>query len=445
MTLASGPRGFPVLGSLLEWRKNPALFALSLKTQYGDLVPYRLGPFKTFLVSNPEWIRDILVTRQHDFVKGAGLAWAREFLGEGLLTAEAPFHTRQRRLAQPAFHRQRIGSYAEAMVRRASAFADRIQDGARLDLSKDMMALTLGIAGETLFSAEVEGEAGEIGPALHLLMEEFLNFASPLAQIRRRLFRGESKLDNAKKRIDTVIFRIIEERRREPGDRGDLLSMLMAARDEEDGSAMSDEQLRDECVTIFLAGHETTANALAWAFAALGQHSRARETLDRELASALQGRTPMAADFGRLPYAESVIAETMRLFPPAWAMARRNKTQLEIDGVTIPAMSSLVMSPYVVHRDARFYGDPLAFRPERWTTEFKASLPPFAYFPFGGGARKCIGEGFAWMEAVLILATLAQRFHFDLAPDARIEPEALITLRPRFGVPVIAKKAGGAV
>ena len=213
--------------------------------------------------------------------------------------------------------------------------------------------------------------------------------------------------------------------------------MLMAARDEDDGSRMTDEQLRDECVTIFLAGHETTANELAWTFYALSQNPGVEGALHRELDEVLGERLPSIGDLKALPFAEAVFTESMRLYPPAWAVARRNKVPYEIDGVTLPPMTGLITSPYVVHRDPRWYPSPLEFKPERWTEAFKASLPAFAYFPFGGGARKCIGEGFAWMEGVLLLATLARRFRFELAPGARVESQALITLRPRYGLPVI--------
>ena len=434
-----GPRGLPFFGSLFAWQKNPAAFFLKAREDYGDLVPFKMGFHKAYLVSRPEWIRDILVTHQHNFIKGAGLQWAKEFLGEGLLTSEAPLHTRQRRLAQPAFHRQRIASYGEIMVALSAKRRERWRDGERLDLAHEMMALTLAIAGKTLFDAEVEEEAEGIGAALKALMAAFLDFASPVAALTRRLpLPRNNRLQEAKETIDRTIYRIIEARRKDGSDHGDLLSMLMEAQDE-DGSRMSDTQLRDECVTIFLAGHETTANALAWTFYALSQNPKAEAVLHAELDSVLGSRLPEVGDLKKLPYTEAVLTESMRLYPPAWGMARRNKETYEIEGLSAPPMSSFVMSPYVVQRDPRWYKDPLAFRPERWTDAFKASLPPFAYFSFGGGARKCIGEGFAWMEGELLIATIAQRFRFELTPDARVEPQALITLRPRYGLPVFAR------
>ena len=434
-----GPRGLPFFGSLFAWQKDPPEFFLRAREEYGDLVPFRMARQQAYLVSRPEWIRDILVTHQHNFIKGAGLQWAKEFLGEGLLTSEAPLHTRQRRLAQPAFHRQRISGYGATMVEHAARRMERWRDGQRMDLAHEMMALTLSIAGKTMFDAEVEDEAEGIGAALTSLMHAFPDFASPLAAIKRRLpLPGNARLLKAKATIDATIYRIIEERRQDSRDRGDLLSMLMASQDE-DGSQMTDTQLRDECVTIFLAGHETTANALAWTFYALSQKPAAEATLHAELDRVLAGRLPDVADLKALPYTEAVLTESMRLYPPAWGFARRNKVAYEIGGITAPPMSSFITSPYVVHRDPRWYEDPLAFKPERWTEAFKAALPPFAYFPFGGGARKCIGEGFAWMEGELLIATLAGRYRFELTPDARVQHQALITLRLRHGVPVFLR------
>jgi cytochrome P450 len=447
-----GPRGWPLVGSLIAWRRHPAEYLLHIRETFGDLVPYRLGPVKALLISRPETIKEILVTRQHEFVKGVSLEWAKEFLGNGLLTAEAPFHTRQRRLAQPAFHRSRLNDYAAITVRRAERLAARLEgvaaSGRPIDIAREFMALTLGIAGETLFSAEVEDAASDVGAALKTLMNEFLSFASPLAIVRRRfpLLRSRAT-EEAKRRIDATIFRIIESRRRGASGKHDLLAMLMEARDEDDGSAMTDEQLRDECVTIFLAGHETTSNALSWAIACLAQSPGPAESAAAETLQVAPGRAVTFADLKSLPTVEGIMAEAMRLYPPAFAIARRGRSRLTLDTAPeagfIEPTTNLVMSPYVTQRDPATFENPLSFRPERWTAEFKAGLPAFAYFPFGGGARKCIGESFAGMESVLILATLLRRFRFSLADGgggARIESEALITLRPRHGVRVVVER-----
>jgi cytochrome P450 len=438
------PGGLFGIGSLLRFTRNPLEFITSMSQAGGDIVHYRLAFRDVFLIRHPDLIRDVLVTRQHDFAKGEGLKWARRFLGDGLLTSEGEFHTRQRRLAQPAFHRQRIGSYGEAMVAHAARARERWRDGEDLWLDREMVRVTLGIAGETLFDADTEAQAVEIGAALTDIIRLFPRFALPFGGLlnllplpsNRRYLRG-------RRRLDATVYGLIEARRRDGKDRGDLLSMLTMARDEETGAGMSDRQLRDEVMTLLLAGHETTANALCWTWYLLSQNPGAEARLHRELDEALQARLPTVDDLPALPYTEMVLAESMRLFPPAWGLGRRALTDLDLGGVRIPANALVLSSPYLVHRDARWFPDPLRFDPERFTSEAKAARPRFSYFPFGGGARGCIGEPFAWMEGVLVLATLAQRWCFRLVPGHPVEPQALITLRPRHGMHMTAARRSG--
>jgi cytochrome P450 len=436
-----GPRGAPLVGSLLEMRRDILAFFTRLAREYGDLVRFRIGPNDAYLVSHPDLIKDVLVTHQHSFMKGRGLQWAKSFLGEGLLTSEGEFHRRQRRLSQPAFHRQRIQAYGQTMVEHTLRARERWSNGREIALDREMMALTMAIVGKTLFDADVEGEAEEIGASLTTVVSFFPRFTLPFAnQLQRLPLPSNRRFEEARRRLDATIYRMIAERRRSGEDRGDLLSMLLAARDEEgDGTGMSDLQLRDELMTLFLAGQETTANALTWTFYQLSQNPLPEELLLAEVDQVLAGRPPSTGDLPRLHYTERVLAESMRLFPPAWGMGRRTLEEVTIGGYRLPRGAHVAMAPWVVHRDARFWPEPLRFDPERFSPEARAARAKFAYFPFGGGARQCIGEPFAWMEGVLILAAIAQRWRFRLAPGQKVEPQALITLRPRHGMRMVAE------
>ncbi|HJU65280.1 MAG TPA: cytochrome P450 [Gemmatimonadaceae bacterium] len=436
MTLPPGPPRTIPGARILALRRDRIAYLSRVHRQYGDLACVKFGNVRLILVSHPEHIRDILVTHNRSFIKGRGLQRARLLLGNGLLTSEGDFHLRQRRLAQPAFHRQRIAAYAETMVRYTLRTTNRWVDGGEIDMMREMMQLTLAIAAKTLFDYDIESESQAIGDALTSALEMF-NFALlpipdfvfklPLPQVRR--FR------RARARLDATIYHIIGERRAEQHDRGDLLSMLMAAKDVEgDGGRMTDEQLRDEVMTILLAGHETTANAMTFTWYLLARHADARARLLNELADVLDGRLPTADDVPKLPYTRMVLAESMRLYPPAWAVGYQALEPFTLDGYEIPARSFILMSQYIVHRDARWFPRPERFDPERWTAEEQAKRPRFSYFPFGGGPRQCIGEQFAWMEQVLLLATIAQRWTPHLITRDEVTPQVLFTLRPKGGM-----------
>jgi len=437
-----GPRGWPVVGSLFAMRRDPLGFFVRAAREYGDVVRCRILNGEVYFLVHPDHVRDVLVTRQHDFMKGRGIQWAKTFLGEGLLTSEGEFHTRQRRLSQPAFHRQRLQAYGGVMTDFAVRAAARWRDGDTVDMSREMMALTMAVVGKTLFDADVLGEADEIGASLTAIVGLFHRFNHPLASLINRLpLPSNIRFARARERLDGVIYRIIAERRASGRDHGDLLSMLLMARDEEgDGERMTDRQLRDEVMTLFLAGHETTANALTWTLHLLARNLVAEDSLHAELRAVLGGRVPTADDIPALRVTETVFAESMRLYPPAWGLGRKTLRDVDMGGFTIPAGAYVVLSPYVTHRDPRFFPDPLRFDPGRWTPEARAARPKFAYFPFAGGARGCIGEPFAWMEGVLLLATLAQRFSYRMAPGARVAPHALITLRPRYGMKMTVRQ-----
>ena len=432
---APGPRQ-SVLGSLVYLPgRDPIAFFCNLARTYGDIVSYRMGGEQMCFVNDPQHVKDILVTHNKSFMKGRGLQRAKRILGEGLLTSEGAMHLRQRRLIQPAFHRDRIAVYGATMV----AYADRMRsgwsDGATLDIAREMNRLTLSIVGKTLFDADVESHAIAVGEALTGVMDTFWMMMLPFADVIERL--PVPKLRRARMarvRLDAIIYRMIADRRASGRDHGDLLSMLLAAQDEDDGGVMTDQQVRDEAMTIFLAGHETTANALTWLWYLLSGAPDVEAHVHAEIDRVLQGRLPSLADVPSLPYIERVVTESMRLYPPAWIIGRRALTDYAVGGYIVPARSIIIVSPYVLQRDARYYAEPERFAPGRWTPEFRAGLPKFAYFPFGGGPRQCIGESFAWMELVLLVATIAQQWRLRLVPGHPVVPQPLVTLRTKHGM-----------
>jgi len=437
-----GPKGKFFGGNFTAFRRDSLAYLQKAASEHGDVVYFRFGPQDVFFLNHPDYIKDVLVTHHQSFMKGRALQRAKRLLGEGLLTSEGDFHRRQRRLAQPAFHRGRVSSYGAVMTDYAARTSSRWRDGESLDISQEMMRLTLAIVGKTLFDTDVESEADEIGAALTSVMELFDYLLMPFSELLEKLpLPHVRRFQKAKERLDETIYRIIEERRRSGQDRGDLLSMLLSARDEEgDGGQMTDLQVRDEVMTIFLAGHETTANALSWTWYLLSQNQGVEAKLHEELDAVLEGRAPNVEDVPRLRYTEMVLAESMRLYPPAWAIGRLALKDHEVGGYTIPAKALVLLSPYVTQRDARYFSDPARFDPERWTPEAREARPQFAYFPFGGGARRCIGEGFAWMEGILLIASLARNWRMRLVPDHRVETLPVITLRPKHGMRMTVEK-----
>ena len=446
------PKGFPpgpaprYPGQFVrELARNPLASMLSMQREYGDIVHYKIGPQHLYLFNNPELIKDVLVTNQKNFTKSRGLERARKLLGNGLLTSEGEFHLRQRRLAQPAFHRQRIASYGDTMTAYAQRTRSGWKNGDTVDMHVEMMRLTLSIVAKTLFDADVDAEAADIGTALTVAFESFNFGILPFTELLEKLpLPYVRRFNAARDTLDRTIYRMIDERRATNDDRGDLLSMLLMATDAEgDGSGMNDLQLRDEAMTIFLAGHETTANALTWTWYLLSQNPEVEARLHAEIDGVLGGRKAGFDDLALLPYTRMVVAESMRLYPPAWAIGRRAINSFEVPGFTIPARSVVLMSQYITHRDARFFPDPEVFNPDRWTAEAQATRPKFSYFPFGGGARVCIGEQFAWMEGILLVATLAQEWKMHLVPGHPVEVQPLITLRPRHGMRMTLERRQG--
>ncbi|MGZ5968308.1 MAG: cytochrome P450 [Polyangiales bacterium] len=429
--------GSPGIGHLRRLRRDRLGFLLSSFVARGDAFVVRVPWMYANVLSHPDHVRHVLQQHHENYGKRTrGFDQIRLFLGNGLLTSEGAFWLRQRRIAQPAFHKQRLAGFATSMVKAAEDLVVSWRNREQIDVSREMMRVTLRIVSETLLGRDVSGEADAVGHAITELLENVqsrmaMPFDVPLhwPTPKNRQYHRASGV------IDGVMNEVIAERRRSPGH-SDLLAMLMEATDEETGERMSDKQLRDEAMTIFVAGHETTANNLAWTFYLLSKHPAARRRLYEELASVLGGRSPTVEDLPRLEWTRWVIQESMRLYPPAWITGRNTVEDDVVGGWFVPRGSLMFVSPMLVHRHPDFWDDPEGFDPERFSPSRSAGRPTYAYFPFGGGPRQCIGNGFAMMEAQLLLATIAQHIELDLLPGAQVTPEPVVTLRPRHGLPM---------
>jgi len=422
--------------SLGPLNDNPLDYFTKVAREYGDIAGLRVLNFRSIFINHPDLIEEVLVTNARKYSKGRVLRANRHVFGEGLLTSEGDFWLRQRRLAQPAFHRARIASYAATMVEYTQRMLNGWRAGEERDAHREMMRLTLQIVGKTLFDADVERDAQEVGKSLELLLEIGANFRRAIFVPHWLPTPTNLRVKREVAQIEKILYRIIGERRASGRDAGDLLSMLLSAQDE-DGSRMTDRQLRDEAITLFLAGHETTASTLSWTWWLLARNPTVEAKLHAELDAVLGDRAPSLDDLPRLAYAGHVITESLRLYPAAWGMARLAVEDHEIAGYPVTKGMGVAMAQWVVHRDPRWYDTPEEFRPDRWENDLWKRLPRFAYFPFGGGPRQCIGNAFALMEATLILATIARKFRLRLVANHPVAPLASITLRPRHGVGVI--------
>jgi len=440
-----GPREIPFIGSVHRRFGGPLEFFRDLKDKFGDAARFTLFNERFILFSHPALVNEVLVTKQHSFRKGKALEGARVFLGNSLLVSEGEEHTRQRRLIQPAFHRGRIAGYAQTMAEKARLWTDAQRPGAEIDLALEMNRLTLAVVAATLFGSEVDAEAGDIAKSLTTVIENFNRMLLPFWKYLRLLPTARNlDLRAAHKNLDATIYRLISQRRAEARDHGDLLSMLLAAEDAENPQKrLTDIEVRDQAMTLFLAGHETTANALAWTWHLLTQHEAIRAKMKAEIDAVLgPDRLPGLDDVAKLPYTTAVFSEAMRIFPPVWVVGRRALEDVTIGDYEVPRRTIVITSQYLIHRDERFWPDPLEFRPERWLDEpAQAARPKFAYFPFGGGGRVCIGEGFAWTEGTLLLAVMARRWRFEPVPGHPIDLNATVTLRPKHGLKMIVHAA----
>jgi cytochrome P450 len=439
---APGPHGLPLVGNLFDFWRDVLGLLTDSRRRFGDVVRFRLGTMVIHLVSHPEHVRQVLVTRQHKYNKQTrSSARIRGICGDSLLTGNGEFWRRQRRLMQPVFQGRHLAAYHEAMIQ---ATADLLARWRRLaptnrpvDVASEMRRLTYTIVGRTLFGADVTGDVAEVEEAATVVMahtyrrlEHLVVFPLWLPTVGNLRFRRALAM------LDRIVFRILDERRKQGSERSDVLSLLLRQRDEETAAGMSSQQIRNEVITLLLAGHETTANALTWAWYLLAGHPDAAARVRAEANGVLGGRVPAAGDLPRLCYTLMVIQEAMRLYPPIWIMERRVLSEDVIGGYRIPAGTTVALSPYVTHRHPDFWTEPETFDPERFRPEAAARRPAQAYFPFGAGQRLCIGNQFAMTEAQIILAMLAQEFRPELVPGFRVLPQPGITLRSKHGLPM---------
>lgn len=449
--LRAGP-----LTLLRRLRRDPLEVFTAAAREHGAIVRLRVPGRPLYVISDPTAIHDVLTHTHRGFLKGLprrgdptgpGRIPLERVTGRGLLTTPAEQHRRQRRLLQPLFHRERIAAYSETFVTRAATAAARWHDGETTDVHRDMTELTLAIVARTVFDVDLDSQiVRSIRQAIAANEPMLRRSALPGGQLLEHLPLPSNRRWNADLRsFDALVFDLIAERRASPTPRRDLVSLLLAARDADTGEPLSDRQIRDEAVTLLLAGHETTANALAWTLYLLGTGSHRnpqpddpQKRLQAELDAVLAGRLPTIDDLPRLPYTTAIVHEAMRLYPPAWLIIRRLAQHRDVCGYQLAAGSVLVLSPWVVHRDPRWWPAAESFQPERWLAAAD-TRPRYAYFPFGGGPRQCIGNTFAETEAVLVLATLCQRWSFSRPSSAPVVPEALVTLRPRDGIPMTVR------
>src|ERR1044072_890761 len=432
-----GPKGNRFFGRLVnESRRDPLNFMLKLAREYGDLCTFRVGRDRVYFVNSPEGVRDVLVNHYDNFLKGRGRTKGWKLIGQGILLSDGELHRRQRRLAQPAFHRQRIAGYAEDMGAAAARCSARWQDGQTVDIWPEMLRLTLGVVGRKLFSADVESKNDEVGRALRDVMVRFRAFKLPGSGLLDRLPLPQiARLHRGQQRLRELVLKLIDERRRSGRDHGDLLSMLIFAEDEDSADVMTPEQVWQEALTIFVGGFDTIATALMWTFYALSQNPEAAAQLHKEVDALLDdGRAASFEDLKHLQYTESVLYESLRLYPPTWRLVRRAIRDFPLGEHCIPADALVVVCQYTMHRDPRYFPEPEVFDPQRWTPEARTARPSYSFFPFGGGPRRCIGESFAITEGVLLLATLARHWRMSLADGHKVEALPQHLLRSKSGM-----------
>jgi cytochrome P450 len=422
---------------LLEFRNHRLQWQMRLQKEHGDICRVRLGPFPAVLISSAEYTQSVLVENAQHYVKSRGLRLTRPLLGDGLLTSEQEFHRRQRRLISPGFQHRRVSTYGEVMARYAEAAVPTWKDGETIDVAAAMMKLTLAIAGKTMFNADLEGEAVELGGALTVAnryaIEQISAFLPlPIGWPTPRNLRARKAIA----RLNQTVYRVIADRRASGTDPGDILSMLLGAEEEGSGSKMNDAEVRDEVMTLFLAGHETTANALAWTFYLLARNREVYARLQDEVDGALAGRTPTIQDLPRMPYTMQVFKESMRLYPPGYIIGRESIGEVELGPFRLPPKTTLFINIYGMHRNPKYFPEPERFDPDRFRPEREKQLVRSSYIPFSLGPRICIGNQFALIEGHIVLAALAQRVTFEKVDDTPVEAEPLITLRPRGGVPL---------
>lgn len=434
--LPPGPKPIIPFGLLFSFRKDSIGFLRKIAKEYGDIVHFKIGPIRLVLLNHPVFIKEVLSTQHSNFIKGRPLKMTKELLGEGLLTSEGEFHKRQSQIIQPVFHRKMLESYAIEMTNCISELMNGWENGMKVDIRDEMAKMSMAIAGKTLFSIDLESEAPEIIHALNSASSLFGRVTVPFSEWLIKLpLPSTFRFYKAKARLDDTIYRMIDKRRQTKVDNGDLLSLLLSAQNNDvHGKGMSDKQVRDEALTLFLTAFDTTSNALNWTWYLLSQNPDAEKELHVELEHILQGRIPTVEDIPQLKYTRMVFGEAMRIFPPSWVLARQAINDFQIDRYTIPGGTLILMSPYLIHHDSRFHADPDKFNPYAWDEHSRNQSSKYEYFPFGGGPRACIGQSFAWMEGVLTLATIAQFWQIKLVPEHPVELLQGINLRPKHGM-----------
>jgi cytochrome P450 len=443
-SLPPGPRPFPVFGNLLSFRGNQLGYLQQLQQTYGDMATFYVGKIPIVLFFRPEHVRYVLTENPRNFTNREAAGNLRELIGDGLLTIDGETHRQQRRMVQPAFHKKRVESYADIMVKHTLEMLETWHEGEKMDIARAMQALTLRIVAKCLFNVDLSNSVGDLGSSFNAMIGNPVSLLEGFLGLRiDKPFTSYGRRMAAKRMLDKFIYKLIEQRRTDEQDVGDVLSMLLTTHDEE--HTLTDTQIRDHIMTFVAAGHETTSLALTWTFYLLSEHPAICEKLLDELQSVLGGQTPTIDNIGSLPYLEWVLNESMRLYPPAWSQGRRAIDAFDLDGYHFPAGTMVMFSQWVVHRLPDIWEDPTEFRPERWDPVAGQKIPPWAYFPFGGGPRICIGMPFAQLEAKLLLATILQQYRLQLAPDYHLQLAPLITLRPKRGMPMIARTASSTV
>jgi len=440
-----GPHSILPNKLLRKFMNDPTKTLMEIAHTYGDICHFKFGRQHIYLLNNPDYIEGILIRDHKNFIKSRGLQVSKRLLGEGLVTSEGEYHDRQRKLIQPTFHPNRIKAYGDIMTSHAVRMQERWKDGSTLDIHKEMMHVTSEIISKAVLGSDIKAEEDEVGVALQTCMEYFNRLQMPFGELIEKIpiLPINKGYQSAKKKLDSIVYAMIKEHRDNEGKgvyhKEDLLYTLLQAQDTEAGiGRMTDLQLKDEVMTIFLAGHETTSNALTWTFYLLSQHPTTDDRVYAELSSVLgdkdNKRIPTVEDIPKLEYIEKVFRESMRLYPPAWTLGRKAINDYKVDKYVIPAGSVILMSQYVIHHDSRYFSDPDVFYPDRWTKEARLHLPRFSYFPFGGGIRGCVGEPFAWMEGILLLATICRNWKMHHDRDHKVGLKPLITLRPKYGM-----------
>ncbi len=434
--LPPGPKPKYPLAHLFSFRRDSLGFLKKIAAEYGDIVYFRFGPIRIVLLNHPDYIKEVLTTQHRNFIKGRPLEMAKELLGEGLLTSEGEFHKRQSRIVQPSFHRNMIESYVPATTSCITRMMDGWKDGMQTDMKDEMTKMSIVIAGKTLFSADVEKESSEINEALDTATSLFGRIALPFSEWLLKLpIPSTLRFKRAKSKLDNIIYSIINERRTSKLDNGDLLSLLLRSQGENgESDEMSTQQVRDQAMTLFLTAFDTTSTALTWTWYLLSQNPDIEAELHEELDRVLDGRIPVPEDIEQLKFTRMVLGESMRLYPPSYVIPRQAIEDFPIDKYIIPGGTIILLSPYLIHHDPRFHSNPEKFDPHAWHIHAQKLNSKYEYFPFSRGPRSCIGEPFAWMQGILVLATIAQSWRLKLVPGHKIELLPLINLRSKYGM-----------